>query len=78
MNLKEYAIALIIRTRLAEDKRTSGQTIDVYVADDEIILVGTVDSEMQRITAEEIIRGLPGVRHIIDNIRIRHVRAVPA
>ncbi|MEN6372085.1 MAG: BON domain-containing protein [Armatimonadota bacterium] len=73
MNLREHAIAIIIRTKLAEDTRTSGQTIDVYVADGDIQLIGIVDSELQRITAEELVKGLPGVRQVVDNIRIRRV-----
>ncbi|MEN6520564.1 MAG: BON domain-containing protein [Armatimonadota bacterium] len=73
MNLREHAIAIIIRTKLAEDTRTSGQTIDVYVADGDIQLIGIVDSELQRITAEKLVKGLPGVRQVIDNIRIRRV-----
>lgn len=74
MNLREHAIAIIIRTKLAEDTRTSGQTIDVYVADGDIQLIGIVDSEVQRITAEELVKGLPGVRQVVDNIRIRRVQ----
>lgn len=71
MNLREHAIAIIIRTRLAEDTRTSGQMIDVHVADGDILLIGIVDSESQRITAEELVRGLPGVRQVVDNLRVR-------
>jgi len=71
VNLREHAIAIIIRSKLAEDTRTSGQTIDVYVADGDIQLIGVVDSELQRITAEELVKGLPGVRQVVDNIRIR-------
>lgn len=74
MNLREHAIAIIIRSRLAEDTRTSGQTIDVYVADGDIQLIGVVDSELQRITAEELVKGLPGVRQVVDNIRIRRTQ----
>lgn len=76
MNLREHAIAIIIRTKLAEDTRTGGQTIDVYVADGDIQLVGIVDSESQRLTAEELVRGLPGVREVVDNLRIRRLAAV--
>jgi osmotically-inducible protein OsmY len=72
VNLREHAIAVSIRSKLAEDTRTSGQTIDVFVADGDILLIGTVDSEMQRMTAEELVRGLPGVSRVVDNIRVRH------
>ena len=78
MTLKELAMALIVRNKLAEDTRTCGQPIDVYVADGDIYLVGTVDAEIQRLVAEELVRGLPGVRQVVDNIRIRQARTVPA
>jgi osmotically-inducible protein OsmY len=71
VNLREHAIAVTIRTKLAEDTRTSGQTIDVFVADGDIQLIGIVDSELQRCTAEELIKGLPGVRRVVDNLRVR-------
>jgi osmotically-inducible protein OsmY len=76
VNLREQAIAIIIRSKLAEDTRTGGQTIDVYVADGDIQLVGIVDSESQRVTAEELVKGLPGVREVVDNLRIRRVVVV--
>ena len=76
MNLREHAIALMIRSKLAEDTRTSGQTIDVYVADGDIQLIGTVDSEVQRMLAEELIRGLPGVQQVVDNLRVRRAPVV--
>lgn len=76
MNFREQALAFTIRTKLAEDTRTYGQTIDVYVANGDIYLVGTCDSELQRLIAEEIIRGLPGVRHVVDNVRIRRARSM--
>lgn len=71
MNLREQALSLMIRSKLAEDSRTSGQTIDVYVTDGDIQLIGTVDCETQRILAAELVRGLPGVQQVIDNIRVR-------
>ena len=76
MNLNEQAVAIIIKSKLAEDTRTCGQTIDVYVAEGDIYLVGMVDSEQQRLVAGELVKGLPGVRHVVDNIRIRQPRNV--
>ncbi|MBI2843626.1 MAG: BON domain-containing protein [Armatimonadetes bacterium] len=65
---------MTIQSKLAEDTRTYGQTIDVYASDGDIYLIGMVDSELQRLMAEELVRGLPGVRSVVDNLRIRHVR----
>lgn len=76
MKLKEQVLAGIIRSRLSEDKRTSGQSIDVYVADGDIFLLGTVDDETQRQTAEVIVRGIVGVREVVDRIRVRQQMSV--
>jgi osmotically-inducible protein OsmY len=71
-------MALSIRSKLAEDTRTYGQTIDVYVANGDIYLVGTVDSEDQLLVANELVRGLPGVQRVVDNVQIRHPRLASA
>lgn len=71
MNLKEQVLAGIIRSRLTEDKRTSGQSIDVYVVDGDIYLLGSVDDETQRQTARTIVRGIVGVREVVDRITVR-------
>jgi osmotically-inducible protein OsmY len=71
MSLKEQVLAGIIRCRLAEDKRTGGQSIDVYVSGGDIILLGTVDSDEQKETAGTIVRGLVGVREVVDRIVVR-------
>jgi len=78
VSLREEAMALSIRSKLAEDTRTYGQTIDVYVANGDIYLVGTVDSEDQRLVANELVRGLPGVQRVVDNVQIRHPRLASA
>jgi len=78
VSLREEAMALSIRSKLAEDTRTYGQTIDVYVANGDIYLVGTVDSEDQRLVANELVRGLPGVQRVVDNVQIRPARPASA
>lgn len=74
MNVREQVISFLIRGKLAEDTRTCAQMIDVFVANGDIYLVGTCESDVQRRLAEELVLGLPGVRHVIDNIRIRGLR----
>ncbi|MDO8682096.1 MAG: BON domain-containing protein [Armatimonadota bacterium] len=71
MDVREHVMAGLIRTRLAEDRRTGGQPIDVLVANGDIYLLGQVDFDNQRQAAETIIKGLVGVRHIIDRIIVR-------
>ena len=74
MDVREEAMSLLIRARLSEDTRTFDQMIDVYVANGDIYLVGTCDNDMQRTVAAELVRGMPGVRQVIDNLRIRAPR----
>jgi osmotically-inducible protein OsmY len=78
MDVREQAISLMIRSKLAEDTRTYGQMIDVYVTNGDIYLVGTCDSDIQRTIAAELVRGMPGVRQVIDNIIIRGIDSAAA
>lgn len=71
--LKEEAVTQLILARLNEDRRTSGQTIDVVVVEGDIFLLGWCDTDDQRRTAEMIVRGLSGVRTVIDNVRVRRL-----
>ena len=74
MEVRELVMAGIIRSRLTEDRRTGGQAIDVLVTNGDIYLMGRVDSDDQREAAEMIVRGLVGVRGIVDNIVVRGPR----
>jgi len=76
VSLKEQVLAGVIRSRLSEDKRIAGQTIDVFVSDGDIVLLGTVDDESQRETADTLVRGIVGVREVTDRITVR--RHIPA
>jgi len=69
--IQEEAIAQLVMSRLATDIRTSGQTIDVYVQDAEVFLVGTCDTAEQKAAAAMIAAGICGVRRVINNIRVR-------
>ncbi|MDO8586765.1 MAG: BON domain-containing protein [Armatimonadota bacterium] len=75
MDIREQVMAGLIRTRLCEDRRTGGQPIDVLVANGDVYLLGQVDSEDQRMAAETIVRGLVGVRQIVDKVVVRVHRA---
>jgi osmotically-inducible protein OsmY len=71
MDVREQVIAGLIRTRLSEDRRTGGQPIDVLVTNDEVYLLGHVDSDDQRKAAEKIVEGLVGVHGIVDEVVVR-------
>ncbi|MCL5105109.1 MAG: BON domain-containing protein [Armatimonadetes bacterium] len=72
--LRDEAVTQLIVSRLNSDLRTGGQTIDVYVSNGDIFLVGTCDSEDQRAAAEMIARGTCGAHVVVDNIRVRKLR----
>ena len=69
--LREEAIAQLVLSRLSQDRRTFGQTIDVSVVDSDIFLVGWCDSEDQKAAARMIALGTYGIRGVIDNVRVR-------
>jgi len=69
--LRDEAIAQFLRSKLSEDTRTCGQTIEVLADNDDIILVGTCDTEEQKQVAHMIALGTCGVRHVSVNIRVR-------
>ena len=68
---RDQAITQIVRTRLGEDQDTCGQTIDVSVADGDLFLIGSCDSDNQKVSAVRIAKGAYGVRTVIDEIRVR-------
>lgn len=69
--LREQAIAQMVIAKLSENRRTSGQTIDVAVNEGDVMLLGWCDSEDQRLIAAEITAGTYGVRSVIDKVRVR-------
>ena len=71
--LQEEAIAQLVMSKLCNDQRTCGQTIDVYVVDGDLFLVGWCDKEEQKVAAEIIASGTYGIRTVIDKIQIRHI-----
>ena len=71
--LKEQVIAQMVIAKLNENRRTSGQTIDVAVNEGDVMLIGWCDHEDQRLVAAEIAAGTYGVRSVVDNIRVRRI-----
>jgi osmotically-inducible protein OsmY len=71
MDVREQMMAGLILSRLSEDRRTGGQPIDILVANGDVYLLGRVDSDDQRRAAEAIVKGLVGVRQVVDEVIVR-------
>jgi osmotically-inducible protein OsmY len=46
--------------------------IDVLARSGDVVLSGTILYEHQRLTALHAVRGINGVRHIVDNLRVQN------
>lgn len=68
MTFQNDVLANMVRERFQEDSRLSAQCLDVEVSERDIILIGCVESEELKQTAEETARGVPGVRHVENQI----------
>lgn len=55
---------------LTDDQHIDATNIDVAVNDREVVLSGTVSSRMQKRHAEDLIERLPGVRDVINGLRV--------
>lgn len=55
---------------LTDDEHIDATNIEVVVNDREVVLSGTVTSRMQKRHAEDLIEGLPGVRDVINSLRV--------
>jgi hypothetical protein len=55
---------------LTDDHHIDASDIEVTVNDREVTLTGTVSSRMQKRHAEDLIERLPGVRDVINSIRV--------
>jgi osmotically-inducible protein OsmY len=61
-----------INQALAKDPRTAGHRIEITAVEDRIRLLGTVPSREVRDAAVAVVRALPGIRAVIDDLRIGH------
>ena len=61
-----------INDRLTDDSYVDASEIDVTVSSGEVTLTGTVDNRMTKRRAEDIAESISGVRHVQNNLRVRH------
>ena len=59
-----------VSERLAAEPRLDASQIQVTVTDGEVTLAGTVDGPETRRRAEDIVASAPGVRSVINNLRV--------
>ncbi len=76
MSLCNEALAMLIRSRLAQDCRISALPIDITCRDGEVCLLGSVDTPYQKQLAVELVTGMIGVRTIVDELVIRPLPGV--
>lgn len=59
-----------INDRLREGLRTEPEQIQVDVVDGQVTLVGTVETSGAREKAEDLVRAVPGVTYVLNNLRV--------
>ncbi len=68
---RDEQIAQAINDRLMDDDKLDGTEIQVHVSASEATLTGDVDSQDTRDQAEALAAAVPGVRYVINKLRVR-------
>jgi osmotically-inducible protein OsmY len=59
-----------VRIRIANDRETGGNKIDVRVEDGKVELAGKVRTERQKVRAEKITKKVKGVKDVVNRIEV--------
>ena len=70
-NLDDTNTTAAVKAQLARDKVSSLTRIDVDTNGGVVALNGTVESAEQRARAEQIARGVGGVKRVINNLQVQ-------
>lgn len=70
-NIDDSTTTAAVKTQLARDKVSSLTRIDVDTNGGVVALNGTVESAEQRARAEQIARGVGGVKSVINNLQVQ-------
>jgi hyperosmotically inducible periplasmic protein len=70
-NIDDSNTTAAVKAQLARDKVSSLTRIDVDTNDGVVALNGTVESAEQRARAEQIVRGVGGVKRVINNLQVQ-------
>ena len=71
MTISDSALVYNVRETLRKDIRTADQAIDVMTSEGVVLLFGNVDTEEHAVVATQLVRGLVGVRDVLDRINRR-------
>jgi hyperosmotically inducible protein len=70
-NVDDSNTTAAVKTRLAQDKVSSLTCIDVDTNDGVVALNCTVETAEHRARAEQIVRGVGGVKRVINNLQVQ-------
>ena len=70
-NIDDTNTTTAVKTQLARDKASSLTRIDVDTNNGVVALNGTVETAEQRARAEQIARGVSGVKRVINNLQVQ-------
>ena len=70
-NIDDSNTTAAVKAQLAKDKASSLTRIDVDTNGGVVALNGTVESAEQRARAEQVARGVGGVKRVINNLQVQ-------
>lgn len=70
-NIDDTNVTAAVKTQLARDKVSSLTRIDVDSTGGVVSLNGTVESPEQKSRAEQIARGVGGVKDVVNNLQVQ-------
>ena len=70
-NVDDTTITASVKTQLTKDKASNFTKIDVDTNRGVVSLNGVVDSAQTRARAEQLARGVDGVRNVINNLQVQ-------
>jgi osmotically-inducible protein OsmY len=70
-NIDDTNITAAVKARLAREKVSSLTRISVNTTDGVVALSGVVESEEQKSRAEDITRGVGGVKSVVNNLQLQ-------
>jgi len=73
-NIDDSNTTAAVKAQLAREKASSLLRIDVDTTDGVVALNGTVESAEQKARAEQIARGVSGVRSVVNNLQVQPPR----
>ncbi len=70
-NIDDTNLTAYVKTSLASDKMVNLTRINVQTTNGVVHLAGVVSSDEEKARAEEIVRGVRGVKDVVNNIQVR-------